>query len=178
MNGAAFPGGFRLEPLTRAHPRRRFSSGEAAVDGWLRTRALEHQEKHLSTTKVLLDPAGEIAGYYTLATAQVDFGHLPLEMARRLPRRALPAAVLAWLGVGAVGSARRGQGLGTMLLARALRDCHEAGRSFAFVAVIIDCIGDAARAFYGRWDFAALPGHPYRLFLSAAQIEAMMRVEP
>jgi GNAT superfamily N-acetyltransferase len=83
----------------------------------------------------------------------------------------LPVAVLAWLGVAAD---RHGQGLGRLLLAQALRDCHEAGRTFAFVAVILDCIDDTARAFYRHFDFAVLPGHPYRLYLTAAQLEAMM----
>lgn len=60
------------------------------------------------------------------------------------------------------------------LLAQALRDCHDAGQTFAFVAVLLDCIDDKAKAFYQRFDFAELPGHPYRLFLTAAQLEAMM----
>jgi GNAT superfamily N-acetyltransferase len=172
VSGVRFPDDFRLETLRRDHPRRGFHSGEAHVDDWLKTKALQHQEKHLSATKVLLDNAGVIAGYYTLATGQVDFGELPEEIARRLPRRALPVAILAWLGVHAD---RQGQGLGRLLLAQALRDCHEAGKTFAFIAVILDCVGDAAKAFYQKWDFEELPGHPYRLFLSTSQLEALMK---
>ncbi|WP_052314990.1 hypothetical protein [Thiocystis violascens] len=55
--------------------------------------------KHLSATKVLADPVGAIAGFYTLATAQVDFADLPPELCRRQPRRNLPIAVLAWMGI-------------------------------------------------------------------------------
>lgn len=55
-----------------------------------------------------------------------------------------------------------------------MRDCHEAGKTFAFIAVILDCINDAAKTFYQHWDFEELPGHPYRLFLSAKRLEAMM----
>jgi GNAT superfamily N-acetyltransferase len=171
VNGVRFAEGHRLEPLRRDHPRRRFQSGQAQVDDWLATKALQHQQKRLSVTKVLLDDAGAIAGYYTLATGQVDFGELPADIARHLPRRALPVAVLAWLGVHAD---RQGQGLGRLLLAQALRDCHEAGKTFAFIAVILDCISDAAKAFYRNWDFQELPGHPYRLFLSTSRLEAMM----
>ena len=76
-----------------------------------------------------------------------------------------------WLGVAV---AHQGKGLGKRLLAQALRDCHEAGRTFAFVAVILDCVNDAARAFYKQFDFEQLPGHPYRLFLSAKRLQAMM----
>lgn len=172
MNGVRFPDGWRLERLRREHPRKQFRCGEAKVDDWLAAKALQNQEKHLSVTKVLLDDAGAIAGYYTLATGQVDFGDLPAEAAKGLPRRLLPVAVLAWLGVRAE---RQGQGLGRLLLAQALRDCHEAGKTFAFIAVILDCLNDEAKAFYRRWDFAELPGHPYRLFLSAKQLDAMMK---
>jgi GNAT superfamily N-acetyltransferase len=171
VNGVRFPEGYRLETLRRGHPRKRFQSGEAAVDEWLAAHALQNQEKHLSVTKVLLDEGGAIAGYYTLATGQVDFGDLPAEVRKRLPRRALPVAVLAWLGVAAE---RQGEGLGRLLLAQALRDCHEAGQTFAFVAVILDCLNDRAKAFYRQYDFAELPGHPYRLFLSARRLDAMM----
>jgi GNAT superfamily N-acetyltransferase len=166
-----FPEGFRLERLHRDHPRKRFRSGEERVDDWLATRALQNQDKHLSVTRVLLDEGGAIAGYYTLATGQVDFGDLPAEVAKRLPRRLLPVAVLAWLGV---HTERQGLGLGRLLLASALRDCYDAGKTFAFIAVILDCINDAARDFYKHWDFEELPGHPYRLFLSAKRLEAMM----
>jgi GNAT superfamily N-acetyltransferase len=172
VSGVLFPDGFRIEALRRNHPRRGFHFGEAQVDNWLKTKALQHQDKHLSVTKVLLGNAGAIAGYYTLATGQVDLGDLPEEIARHLPRRALPVAVLAWLGV---HSDRQGQGLGRLLLAQALRDCHEAGRTFAFIAVILDCLSDAARAFYQKWDFEELPGHPYRLFLSTSRLDAMMK---
>jgi hypothetical protein len=60
------------------------------------------------------------------------------------------------------------------LLAQALRDCWKAGRTFAFVALILDCLSDEAKAFYQHWDFQELPGHPYRLYLSAKRLDAMM----
>ncbi|MGL4462191.1 MAG: GNAT family N-acetyltransferase [Planctomycetia bacterium] len=171
MSGVAFPADFSLESLQRRHPRSAFDCGQSDVNDWLRTKAFQNQEKRLSATKVLLDREGDVAGYYTLATGQVDFGDLPSELARKLPRRALPVAILAWLGV---CKARQGRKLGDLLLAQALRDCHEAGRTFAFVAVILDCIDDKAKAFYQRWDFAELPGSPFRLFLSSRTLSAMM----
>jgi len=171
VTGVQFPPGFRIEPLRREHPRRLFRSGDEKVDDWLATKALQQQEKRLSATKILLDTTGAIAGYYTLVTGQIDFSDLPLEVAKHLPRRKLPVAILAWFGV---TIDRQGQGFGRLLLAQALRDCYEAGKTFAFTAVIIDCINDAAKAFYQHWDFQELPGYPYRLFLSAKRLEAMM----
>ena len=171
MSGVQFPTGYRLERLVKAHPRKAFVSGQAEVDDWLATKAHQNQDKHLSATKVLLDESGVIAGYYTLATGQVDFGDLPQEAAKKLPRRMLPVAVLAWLGV---AIDRHGQGLGRSLLAQALRDCYDAGQTFSFIAVILDCVDDTSKAFYQHFNFAELPGHPYRLYLSANQLKAMM----
>lgn len=127
-------------------------------------------KKHLSVAKLLLDAHDKIAGYYTLATGQVDFSDLPASVTKPLPKRALPIAVLAWLGV---SSGHQDQGIGRLLLAQALRDCYEAGSTFAFVAVILDCLSNAAKAFYQKWDFQELPGHPYRLFITFRQLEAM-----
>jgi GNAT superfamily N-acetyltransferase len=171
VSGVAFPESFRLTNLERRHARSRFDCGEQQVNDWLRTKALPNQEKHLSVTKVLLDPNDAIAGFYTLATGQVDFSDLPRDLVRKLPRRALPVAILAWLGV---STAHQKHGLGRLLVAQALRDCYEAGQTFAFVAVILDCVSDAAKTFYTRWDFTELPGYPYKLALSAKLLAAMM----
>ncbi len=172
MSGISFPEGFRLEPLRRDHPRDKFRSGEPKADIWLSTHALQHQEKHLSATRVLAGSAGEIVGYYTLATGQVNFSDLPEDLVRKMPRRMLPVAVLAWL---AVSVSHQRSGLGRRLLAHALRACWEAGKTFAFVAVILDCLTDAVKAFYQRWNFREVPGNPRRLFLSAKQLETMMQ---
>jgi GNAT superfamily N-acetyltransferase len=119
VTGVALPPGWRFEQLQRRHSRRDFASGQPKVDDWLASRALQQQGKHLSSTRVLLDPGGRIGGFYSLATGQVDFSDLLRELLRRLPRRQLPVAVLAWLGV---AQAVQGQGHGRRLLAHALRD--------------------------------------------------------
>lgn len=172
MNKVLLPAGLRFENLSKGHSRKLFRSGQDQVDDWLAAKALQHQEKRLSVTKVLIDESKQIAGFYTLATGQVDFGDLPSELMRRLPKRALPVAILAWLGV---DNSHQGQGLGRLLLAHALRNCHEAGKTFAFVAVVIDCLDSRTKEFYRQWEFGELPGNPFRLFLSAAKLDAMMK---
>lgn len=165
------PNGYRLEKLRKGHPRKAFRSGESEVDDWIATKALQQQEKNLSVTRVLVDSKDAIAGYYTLATSQVDFGELPVDETKRLPNRRLPVAVIAWFGI-ALES--QGRGLGRSIFAQALLDCYEAGQTFAFVAVIIDCLNDKAKAFYQRWKFAELPENPNRLFLSTARLRAIV----
>jgi GNAT superfamily N-acetyltransferase len=79
--------------------------------------------------------------------------------------------VLAWLGV---DESQHGHGLGTRLLAQAHRDCYDAGRTFAILALILDCIDDKAKSFYRRSAFRGLTGHTNRLDLSRTQLEAML----
>ena len=89
-----FPDGLQLEPIRRSHARAAFACGQAAVEAWLSRSALQAHDKHLSVTKVVADSSGVIAEFYTLAAGQVDAGELPAELGRRLPRRALPTAVI------------------------------------------------------------------------------------
>jgi GNAT superfamily N-acetyltransferase len=165
------PDGCRLEPLRKSHPRSPFCSGQTQVDDWLATKALHNQDKRLSATKALIAAHDDIAGFYALATAQVDFADLPAELIRHPPRRDLPVAVLAWLGV---DKRHTGQGLGRRLLAQALAHCHVASRTFPVIAVVLDCIDEPAKAFYRHWDFRELPGYRQRLYLSCKQLDAMM----
>lgn len=171
MKVVPLPGGLRWSALARNQERKNFSSGQTAVDQWLKTKALQHQEKHLSVTKVLLSETNEIAGYYTLATGQVAFDDLPAPLVKNLPRRSLPVAVLAWLGV---SQQMQGQGLGKHLLAQSLLDCYSAGLTFAFIAVVVDCVDDNAKSFYQRFDFQELPGRSNRLYLSASELADLM----
>lgn len=97
-----FPRGLRLEGLRRDHPRTRFASGQPAVDAWLHGQAWQSQTKHLSTTRVLVDHEDAITGFFSLATGQVEFGDLPADLVKKLPRRAMPVAVLAWLSASAL----------------------------------------------------------------------------
>ena len=171
MNGVQFPENWTIECLSKPHERKGFESGNAEVDRWLSQKALQSQSKHLTNTKVLLNDFRTIVGYYTLATSQVDFSNLPQQLAKSLPRRPLPVANIAWLGI---AKSFEGQGIGTRVLATALRDCHGAGQTFAFIAVVLDCVDRPAKDFYQRFDFEELPGYPMRLYLSFPRLDKMM----
>jgi hypothetical protein len=56
MSIVRLPVGLQIEPLQHRHPRWGFLCGELGVDDWLKTKALQQQEKHLSVTKVLKNP--------------------------------------------------------------------------------------------------------------------------
>ncbi len=172
MSGPRFPEAWSIETLDKSHPRRKFQSGNNDVDEWLKKSALQSQKKHLTTTKVLLDAEREIAGYYTLAFSQVDFSDLQADLVKKLPRRQLPVGVLAWLGV---DRSHQGRGIGQRLLATSLVDCYEASQTFAFIAVILDCVDEQAKRFYRQFDFKELPGYPMRLYLPFKSLEALAK---
>jgi ribosomal protein S18 acetylase RimI-like enzyme len=119
---------------------------------------------------VLVDPHDSIAGYYTLAYGHVRLDQLPPDVARKLPDQLLPVVVLAWLGV---DQSFKGQGLGEKLLAHALARCLDAMRAVSYVAVVVDCLNESARAFFMRFQFSEFPGHPMKLLLPRALLEAM-----
>ena len=172
MSGVRFPDGWSIEALLKSHPRRNFESGSSDVDQWLKKSALQSQKKHLTTTKVLLDEERTVVGYYTLAFSEVDFSDLPADLVKSLPHRQLPVSVLAWLGV---NRPYQGRGFGRRLLATSLVDCYEASQTFAFIAVILDCIDEQAKRFYRQFDFQEVPGYPMRLYLSFKSLEALAK---
>jgi hypothetical protein len=166
----ALPEGWRVELLDKAHDRKGFDSGVHEVNDWLRSKARQSQQKHLSTTKVLLDAGGKIAGYYTLAYGQVHVADLPHEIARTLPRQFLPVVTLAWMGRDLRYKSQR---LGERLLALALLDCASVRGTIDFVAVVLDCLNEAAKNFYLRFDFEPFPEHPMKLLLPVDRLLAM-----
>lgn len=164
--------GLKVFGSLESHPSRKFKSGNDDVDGWLKKLALQSQKKHLTTSKVLLDDERNIAGYYSLSFSQIDFSDLPADLAKKLPRQQLPVSVLAWLGV---DQSFQGRGIGQHLLATSLVDCYEASQTFAFIAVILDCVDEQAKRFYQRFDFAELPGYPMRLYLPFKTLESLAK---
>ncbi len=167
-----FPPGFTVEQLTKSHPRNKFSSGEGAVDDWLKHKARQAQDKRLSVTRVLLSDTSKFVGYYTLAMGQISFDELPPNQLKKLPHTLLPAITLAWLGI---DNEYQGQGLGERLLAQALADCHTTGQLLPYIAVILDCINNSAKEFYLRYDFQEVPGYPLKLFLPWQTLTKMMQ---
>jgi GNAT superfamily N-acetyltransferase len=159
----------RIELLSQSHDRAAFSSGNDDLDRYFRERAGQDQKRRISAVFVLHDVANNtVAGYYTLSACQVEPGSLPNELAKRLPRRPLPATLLGRL---ATDLRYRGQGLGGLLLVNALSRAANASRGIGSMAVIVDAKDDQARGFYERYGFQRFADDLYRLFLPIADAE-------
>jgi ribosomal protein S18 acetylase RimI-like enzyme len=167
------PPGLTLQLLDRHHRRKTFSSGDRRVDEWLAQRALPAMRKNTSTTRVLADEHGAIAGFYTLANTALDVSLVPADLfGGEVPRHPPPTLTVAWLGV---DSRFRGRGLGTQLFARALADGLHAFETVRFVAVIVDALTESNIAFYASHGFRRVPGTTNKLYLSASTLVAIVK---
>lgn len=129
--------------------------------------------KNTSTTRVLSERDGTIAGYYTLANTALDVSLVPPEMfAGEVPRHPPLTLTLAWLGV---DERFRGRGLGTQLFARALADCVRVYDVVRFVAVIIDALTEDNVSFYESQGFVRVPGTTDKLYLPASTLAEITR---
>ena len=163
----------RVEPLGPDHGRTAFSCGEPTLNAYIRRYASQDVRRRIAQVFVAIaDPPKSIAGYYSLSAASFSREDLPPELARRLPRYPVPAAILGRL---AVERAYQGRGLGEFLLFDACERILQASRSMAVYAVIVDAIDDRARTFYERYGFEVFPETTSRLFLPIQTLERARR---
>jgi ribosomal protein S18 acetylase RimI-like enzyme len=116
-----------IVPLADHHDRTSFSCGLEALDRYLREQAGQDLRRRLSAVFVFCKPGSDrILGYTTLSSCQVDVVSLPPSLAKRHPRRPVPATPIDRL---AVDRTYHGQGAGEVLLVSALARAARQPRS-------------------------------------------------
>jgi GNAT superfamily N-acetyltransferase len=155
----------RIEPLGSGHDRAVFNCGNESLDRYIQTQASQDVRRGVARVFVAVMPEEpeRIAGFFTLSAAWMVASDLPPEVAKRLPRHPIPAALVGRLAVDR-GFARRG--LGSILLADAVKKTMAAAETVAMTVVIVDPIDDAARAFYAAFGFRGLQGTRRQMFLT------------
>lgn len=160
---------FRLELLNDAHDRASFScgtgEGNAALDRYLKTQATQDIRRRVATCFVAVEAStGQVAAYYTLASAGIPFTELPPEITKKLPR--YPSIPAVRIGRLAVDSRFQGKGLGGAILGDALY--RVLASAPATYALLVDAKDQKAVAFYQHHGFIALASQPLTLFLPIA----------
>ena len=153
---------FRIEPLADRHERAGFDCGVEPLNRYVRQQVTQDIRRRVTACyAAVAEESGELAGYYTLASASVDLTELPEAVAKKLPRYPTVPAVR----MGRLAIARRfaGQGLGATLLADALARSLRA--EIPAFALIVDAKDEQAAAFYRHHGFIALQNDPLTLFL-------------
>ena len=148
------------------HDRSSFSCGVAVLDDYIKQLASQHRKKNIAAVRVLIDRSAPtlMLGYYTLSAATVEARELG--NAKGLPRHAIPCILLGRL---AVDSRHQGQGVGGVLLAKAIVRCQQANDLVAAHALLVDAKDVAAAHFYKHFGFEPCIDDPRRLYLKLAR---------
>lgn len=143
------------------------------LDDWFRRRASQDERRNIARVFVAVDDTIGVAGFYSLSSFTLALGELPLELASKLPRyNAIPAALIGRL---ARDERLRGQGLGELLLADAVRRILGAAHSLAVFAIVVDAKDERAASFYRDFGFRDFPGDSHRLFLPTSSAIAAVQ---
>lgn len=162
---------FLLEALASRHDRSAFASGEERLDRYFQTQVTQDIRRRVANCFVAVEAAtGQVAAYYTIASASVSTPDLPPDEAKRLPRYpTLPAVRIGRL---AVDRQFQGRGLGKALLADAA--VKAMGAAPASFALLVDAKDEQAVNFYQQHGFRPLGSLPKVLFLPLATAEKIL----
>jgi len=115
--------------------------------------------------------AGRVVGYTSLTMGSVRRSDAPARLVRGLPGYPVGMVLIARL---AVDRAEQGTGLGTRLLADALRMAVLAGESVAARLIAVDAIDEQAARFYRQHGFTDTLDHRLRLYRRMKDVRASL----
>ena len=141
-----------IRPLRKDDDRSSFTCGNSDLDDYFRKYAWKNQEMiGIGQTHVAIKD-GRIAGFVTIASAQIESDRAGLALKKRFPSYPLPALRLARMGVEKSGQR---QGVGKKLLIYVFKRTAE----FKAIAGCIGLVVDAkveSRSFYDQFGFVQL----------------------
>lgn len=170
----------RIEPFDpERHDRTGFSCGVEAVDNYFKKTAGKLVSAGNVRLFVMVNPDGNLIGFYAINAHAVDYRDLPSRFARNRPGHgSIPAAFVAMIGRDQRYS---GQGFGSDLLVDALRRMTQAADVIGLAVVLLDVLdcGDPERtarrqSLYQSYGFQPLPSNPTRLYLPLATVRNLM----
>ena len=156
-----------LVSLTAEHDIAGFDCGKASLNDFLVNDALSDAAQGRSQTYVLIDNAGQIVGYHSIATGSIKAKRIPLSS----PYSELGIVLLARL---AVKTAEKGKGYGKYLFFDSLRKAVEVADIAGAIGVRIDALDEEAKDFYVKYGFQSLTDRPLVLFRSMAEIKPLV----
>lgn len=148
---------FQILPIQKEHDRSIFACGHELFDNYLKRQARQDVSRDLSACFVLIGDNRVVYGYYTLSASSISRHVFPDNLKNKLPPsyHDLPTVLLGRL---AIDERLQGQGFGAVLLMDALSRVARIATELGTLALLVDPIDDAAKAFYGRFGFIHLPG--------------------
>lgn len=160
-------------PITAEHRVDRFECGKPKLTGWLKVHALDNEGRSSRTYVVVANTgpeAGEVVGYYTLATGGVTRSELPRKIRQDLPDP-VPVMVLGRL---AVDERHQKKGLGPAMLREAMQRTLDISQSAGVRALMVHAIDDQAVTFYLQYGFVLFPADSRTMFLPIETLAAAL----
>jgi GNAT superfamily N-acetyltransferase len=161
------------ELLREDHNLTGFSSGEDALDDWLRKRARANQASGASRTYVV-SAGNAVIGYYALASGAITVASAPGRFRRNMPDP-IPVAILARL---AVDRHWQGKSIGRGLFRDAALRVAHAADVIGIRGIVVHAISDQARNFYVALGFDPSPREPMTLMVTLADVRAVFAARP
>ena len=155
------------EALSTHHILDDFDCGHAALNDWLKHRALKNEASGASRTYVVRHQSHVVA-YYTLATGAVQCAHAPGRVRRNMPDP-IPVMVLGRL---AVHRNWQRKGLGRDLLSDAIKRTLQAAGIAGIRAFVVHALSEEAKGFYERFGFQPSPTDPLDLMMTLKDAQA------
>lgn len=156
------------QPLAGTHRINEFECGEAALDEWLKRRAMANQLSGSSRTFVVVDDESRVFGYYAMAAGAVSHQLATSGVQRNMPEL-VPVMVLARL---AVDHRAQNIKLGSALLQDAVKRAVAVSHNAGVRALLVHALNDRARQFYEDYGFQASPHHPLTSMLRLSTVQA------
>ena len=155
--------------LTAEHDVSAFDCGDAALNDWLRHRALKNESRF--SRSYVVCAGHRVVGYYCISAGAVERTAAPGRIRRNAPD-AIPVSVIGRL---AVDREHAGEGLGADMLSDALRRIALASQSIGIGAVLVHAKDEAAKRFYLRCaEFIEYPEDSRTLFLPIETVLAAL----
>lgn len=155
-----------IEPLDRQrHDRKIFSCGVERIDNFIKITAGRFTAEDHGKIYVACDPPSpEVLGFFALSPHAIDIQSLSEADRRRMPRQSTISAI--YLSMVGVARTLQGRGVGTFVMAAALRKCIDGANLMGGHFVVLDAIDDHAARLYRRLGFIDLPSAPGRMVLA------------
>lgn len=158
-------------PIESGHIIESFDCGKAALNDWLRNNTRKAEARSARTYVVC---AGNVViGYYCLATGGVLREEAPAKLRRNMPT-SVPVITLGRL---AVDAAHQGRGIGSGMLADAIKRTLSVAKEAGVRAMLLHAIDDEAISYYLQYGFVQFPDGDKTLFLPVeTMVEAIGRL--
>jgi GNAT superfamily N-acetyltransferase len=159
------------EPIEARHEVGAFSCGKPALDNWLKTRAFANQRNGFAAVMVVHEK-NRVGGFYALAPTAILPASMPRSFRTGQPPNPVPCLLLGQL---ATDLKWAGRGVGTALLADALRRSVRAADLVGGRALVVKAIDVEAAEFWRRRGFQPSRDDEMILFRALADIARAIR---